>query len=86
MPLRLDEQAVESAGLGEFVEARIAGPFEECAVGIEQRVQPIDKNADRQPLEDGAALLGVACGIAAAGDPRGRNGCNDRLLDRKSVV
>jgi len=45
--LGLDEQAVEPAGLAQCVEVPITGPFQKGAVGIEQRIEPVDQDADR---------------------------------------
>ena len=64
--LGFDEQAVEAAGLGQRFERRIAGPVEEGAVGVDQVVEPVDQEADRQAVEDRPAFVGVARGIAIA--------------------
>ena len=50
--LGVDEQAVEAAGLGQRFQRGVAGPVEEGAVGVDQRVEAIDQDADRQAVED----------------------------------
>ena len=69
-----DEQAVEPAGFGQRGQIAIAGPVEEGAVGVDQCVEAIDQNADRQTVEDRPAFVGVARGIAIARGPRRRRG------------
>ena len=66
LALGFDEQAVEAAGFRQRVERAVAGPVEEGAVGIDQVVEPVDQDADRQPVEDRPAFAGVAGGVAIA--------------------
>src|SRR5207245_3802333 len=47
----LDEQVVETAGLGQLLEAAVAGPIEEGAVGVKQVVEAIDQDAHRNAVE-----------------------------------
>src|SRR6185437_16907007 len=61
-----DEQAVEAARFGQRVERRIAGPVEKRAIGVNQVVEAIDQNADRQAVEDRPAFLRVAAAVAVA--------------------
>ena len=71
--LGFDEQAVEAARFGQRVEIGVAGPVEEGAVGIDQCVEPVDQDADRQAVEDRPAFAGVAGGIAVARRARRRD-------------
>jgi len=47
----LDEQRIQSAGGFERREIVVAGRFEEMAIGVEQRIVPVDQDADRKPVE-----------------------------------
>ena len=78
----VDEQAVETARLGQRLQRGIAGPVEKGAVGVEQRVEAIDQDAHRQAIENRPPFAGVAGGIAIARGPRrraGRHGGRGRL-------
>ena len=70
---RLDEQRVEPAGLLQRVELPVAGPVEEGAVGVDQLVEPVDQDADRQPVED-RPLVGRRDCARPAGSRRGGRG------------
>ena len=84
--LRLDEQRVESAGLRKIGKRFAAGPVQEGAVGVDKLIVPVDQDAGRQPVEQGALLqqVGQRCALgrrtaspalAAIADARSDTGC-----------
>ena len=83
--LGVDEQTVEAAGLAQRFERRVAGPFEEGAIGVHQRVEAIDQDADRQPVEDRPPFLDIAGGVAAHGARRGARLARD-IVRRRRVL
>ena len=60
--VRIDDKALEPARRGDGGDVRVAGPFEEGAVGVEQRIGAMDQHADGQAIENGewsaSALFG----------------------------
>ena len=54
----------------------VAGPIEERAVGVDQVVEPVDQNADRQAVENWPAFTGISRVAAVArGARRGYRRC-----------
>ena len=56
----LDIERVETAGLLQRMQARIAHAREKRRVGIEQPVEPVDQDADRQEIEQHLVAPGFA--------------------------
>src|SRR6185312_16244320 len=56
----LDIERIEAAGLLQRVQAVIADALQEGRVGIEQAVEPVDQDAGREQVEQGAVAPGFA--------------------------
>ena len=56
---RIDHEALQPARGRDGGDVGVAGPFEEGAVRVEQRIVAMDQHADRQALQHGELRLGV---------------------------